>query len=85
MAILNWLLNQIVGILQWLIEKGAVLILHGVGGFSRFMTEQCHEAFLLFGLIGIFFIMANGKKIGTRMINLSFLLFIIMKVLGVCL
>lgn len=84
MQVLNWLGQQIIQGCQWLLEKGAIGILNLTGASSRFMTEQCPEAFLLFGIIGVFFVMASAKEKGMKMINLSVLSFIIMKVLGVC-
>jgi len=85
MQIVNWLGQQFMQGCQWLLEKGAIGILGAVGGTSRFMTEECPEAFILFGIIGVFFIMASSKEKGMKMINLSVMSFIIMKVLGVAL
>lgn len=85
MQVLNWLGQQFIQACQWLLEKGASGLIGMTGSVSRFMTEECPEAFLLFGLIGVFFIMANAKEKGMRMINLSFVSFIIMKILGVSL
>ena len=69
---------------KWWERVGITGLLTLAGYFSRFMTEQCTEAFLLFGIVGVFFIMASAREKGTKMINLSIITFIIMKVLGAC-
>lgn len=69
---------------KWVADKTVEGIFFTIGGSCRFMTEQCTEAFLLFGIVGVFFVMANFRETGTKMINLSILVFIIMKVLGAC-
>ena len=79
-----WLGQQVADGSKWVVEKSIGGIFFTIGESCRFMTIECSEAFVLFGIIGVFFIMANFKETGTKMINLSILVFIIMKVLGVC-
>ena len=80
-----WIGQQIGNGVQWLVYQGANGILALIGSFSRFMTQNCSQSFILFGMIGVFFIMANTKKQGMKMINLSIIAYLVMQVLGACL
>lgn len=85
MMVINWIGQQIGNCLQWLVEQGVNGLLKGVGNISRFVVNNCDQTFILFGLVGVFFIMANAKEKGMKMINLSIIVFLIMQILGVCL
>ena len=51
---------------EWILEQGITGLLTLAGHFSRFMTEQCTEAFLLFGIVGVFFIMLVLERKALR-------------------
>lgn len=79
-----WLGQQAANGGKWVVDRSIEGVFTIIGESCRFMTEQCTEAFLLFGIVGVFFIMASAREKGTKMINLSIIAFIIMKVLGAC-
>lgn len=82
MELFTWIGGQIGEGLQWLVQQGASGLLNLTGTFSRFMVDNCESAFILFGAIGVFFIMANAKEKGMKMINLSIVVYLVMQVLG---
>lgn len=84
MQFFEWISHMFAKGGAWVLEQGANGVVYIVGESCRFMTRECPEAFMLFGIIGVFFIMANSREKGTKMLNLSILSFIIMKVLGAC-
>ena len=85
MMVINWIGQQIGNCLQWLVEQGVNGLLKGVGNISRFVVNNCDQTFILCGLVGVFFIMANAKEKGMKMINLSIIVFLVMQILGACL
>ena len=85
MMVINWIGQQIGNGLQWLVEQGANGLLKGMGSVSRFVVNNCDQTFVLFGLVGVFLIMANAKEKGMKMINLSIIVFLVMQILGACL
>lgn len=82
MIFVNWLGDRFMDGATWLLQQGTIGIIKGIGSFSRFMTENCSSSFTLFAVAGFLVIIAGGKEKGMKMVNLSFIVFIIMKVLG---
>lgn len=82
MIFVNWLGGKFMEGVTWLLQQGTIGIIKGVGSFSRFMTENCSSSFTLFAVAGFLVVIAGGKEKGIKMVNLSFIVFIIMKVLG---
>lgn len=83
--ILVWGATKLGQGVAWVGGKGADAILETLGVASRFTVTNCESVFLLFGFIGVFFVMANNKEMGVKFIQKSLLFFIILQILGACL
>ena len=51
MQMLEWATHVVAKGGQWILEQGITGLLTLAGHFSRFMTEQCTEAFYCLGLL----------------------------------
>ena len=83
--ILVWGATKLGQGVAWVGGKGTDAILETLGVASRFIVTNCESMFLLFGFIGVFFVMANNKEMGIKFIQKSLLFFIILQILGACL